>query len=150
LYINKNRVQISDSERLESKKNFFAIFLGSSLLVYMFSSYPIGGEGVDFYPSCIWLSLTDTYCAGCGSMRGVQSVIQGNILGLIQNNIFLFIALPFLFYSFIILGFKAFRGYKPVTIFLTKNEISFIVFMIVVFWIARNIPAFEILAPNAI
>lgn len=150
MYIKKNKVRISDSERLESKKSFFAIFLGSSLLVYMFSYYPIGGDGVDFYPPCIWLSATDTYCAGCGSMRGVQSVIQGNIFGLIENNIFLFIALPFLFYSFIILGFKAFTGYKPVTIFLTKNEISFIVFMIVVFWIARNIPAFEILAPNAI
>ncbi len=150
MYINVNRVQINESERLESKKSFFAILLGVFVVVFMFSSYPIGGEGVDFYPPCIWLSLTDTNCPGCGSMRGIQSVIQGNILGLLENNIFVFIALPFLFYSFIILGIKAFRGYKPLTVFLTQNEIYFIVFMIVLFWIVRNIPAFEILAPNSI
>ena len=150
MHINLNRVEINESERLESKKSFFAILLGAFVLVFMFSYYPIGGEGVNFYPPCLWFALTDTYCPGCGSMRGIQSMIEGNILGLLENNIFVFIALPFLFYSFIILGIKAFRGYKPLTIFLTQNEIYFIVFMIVVFWIIRNIPAFEILAPNLI
>ncbi|GIT56636.1 MAG: hypothetical protein Ct9H300mP18_00650 [Candidatus Neomarinimicrobiota bacterium] len=150
MYINVNRVQINESERLKSKKSFFVILLGAFVLVFMFSYYPIGGEGVNFYPPCIWLSLTDTYCPGCGSMRGIQSVIQGNMLGLFENNVFLFVALPFLFYSFISLGIQAFKGYKPLTIFLTQNEIYFIVFMIVVFWIVRNIPAFEILAPNSI
>ena len=83
-------------------------------------------------------------------MRGIQSVIQGNMLGLFENNVFLFVALPFLFYSFISLRIQAFKGYKPLTIFLTQNEIHFIVFMIVLFWIVRNIPAFAILAPNSI
>lgn len=150
MHINLNRVEINESERLESKKSFFAIFLGVFVLVFMFSYYPIGGEGVNFYPPCIWFALTDTYCAGCGSMRGIQSMIQGNILGLLENNIFLFIALPFLFYSFIVVGFKAFKGYKPSTIFLKKNEIYFIVLLIIVFWIIRNMPAFKILAPNSI
>ena len=150
MYINVNRVHINESERLKSKKSFFAILLGAFVLVFMFSYYPIGGEGVDFYPPCIWFALTDTYCPGCGSMRGIQSTIEGNIFGLFENNILLFIALPFLFYSFIIVGFKAFKGYKPLTIFLTKNEIYFIVLLIIVFWIIRNMPAFKILAPNSI
>ncbi|GIS56826.1 MAG: hypothetical protein CM1200mP1_07640 [Candidatus Neomarinimicrobiota bacterium] len=55
-------------------------------------------------------------------MRGIQSVIQGNMLGLFENNVFLFVALPFLFYSFISLGIQALKG-KAINIFLTQNEI---------------------------
>ncbi len=150
MYINFNKVQLDKSEILEAKKNFFIVFIALSILIFMFSYYPIGGEGVDFYPPCVWLSLTDTYCAGCGSMRGVQSVIQGDILGVSSYNILLFLALPYLFYSFIVVGIKAFTGYRPLTILLTRNEILFIVFLIVLFWILRNIPGFEILAPNPI
>lgn len=128
--------KISATDQKESLK--LTIF--TSMIVFVifvsFRLFPI--DKVNFFPPCPWFYITKTYCPGCGTMRGISSVVNGNIPGLFQNNLLAGIASIFLIYSCVNLFCRSVFGYQMLDIFLSRNEILFILTIILIYGILRN------------
>jgi hypothetical protein len=102
------------------------------------------------FPRCLFNSITGYYCPGCGSQRAIHSLLHLDFAGVVSYN-FLFIpAFLFIFYHYLhpLLN-KIFNWRLPNIVYFKSTP--WIVFGIVIlFWIARNLPfyPFSILAPG--
>lgn len=124
------------------------LVLGLSIAFLYFFVNP---TQVQFFPKCPLYSYTGIYCPGCGSQRATHQLLNFNFFGVLHQNLLYVIGLFVLAYYVVItilqLVFK-----KPVTNYLdNKKVLWFFVFVIVIFWIARNLPwyPFTLLAPTA-
>ena len=124
------------------------LVLGLSIAFLYFFVNP---TQVQFFPKCPLYSYTGIYCPGCGSQRATHQLLNFNFFGVLHQNLLYVIGLFVLTYYVVItilqLVFK-----KPVTNYLdNKKVLWFFVFVIVLFWIARNLPwyPFTLLAPTA-
>jgi len=102
------------------------------------------------YPSCPFYHFTGLYCPGCGSSRAVYQIVHGNFLYALNLNPLMIISIPFIFY---LLMAKLNIKIRGKVIFkrkvFTKKFYVFLIVMIALYSIIRNIPAYPfcILAP---
>lgn len=131
----------------EQKNSIFLASILSTLLLaglLIFIFFPL--TEYDIYPKCPTYEFTKTHCPGCGTMRGINGVLNGNFKALITYNIFAAFALPFLLYHFCVLLWGAITGYRlPLPGFSGPELIGLAIF-IVLYWILRNFIPF--LAPH--
>ena len=103
-----------------------------------------GGSGME----CMFYRFTGLYCPGCGSGRAVNALFHGRFAEAVSYNILLpVLGIPCLFvltHEYMRIVFPGLK-LRPVNISQRTAEILTVV--IVVFWILRNVPAFDILAP---
>ena len=99
---------------------------------------------------CPFHLLTGLYCPGCGSLRSLHSLAQGNVIRAFNYNPFTILSLPFLIYSFAAFTYRGISGKELKRIFVKPIYIWLLLVFIIVFWVLRNIPAypFNILAPH--
>ena len=103
------------------------------------------------FPPCPFFLLTGFYCPGCGSLRALHQLLEGHLLAAVAFNPFAVLSIPFLAYggashaSFLLRGRYLPRSFVPGWLIWT------LFFAVILFAIARNIPAypFELLAPGA-
>ncbi len=116
------------------------------ILLYYFV-YPLYGQ---YFPKCIFHSSTGFYCPGCGTQRAVVSLLHGDILAALRNNLLAMIALPFLLFSAVIFCLNIFNK-KQLTqkIFYSPLFVKIVLIGVVLFGVLRNIPAYplSLLAP---
>jgi len=120
------------------------------LVAMVFLYYFINPADVDFLPKCIFYTTTGIYCPGCGSQRATHHLLNFNILGLLQQNIFYFIVLLMMGYHLVITSINLFfKKHLYNYLYHPKTPIIFLIFLIL-FWILRNIPyfPFNLLAPS--
>lgn len=141
-----SKVKIDHNKQKEKRLYLFVVSTSVFLLMLGLSIFPI--SQYHYFPPCIWYKITGTFCPGCGTIRGIQSTVNGNMLGLLQNNPIAMLSLPFLSFSFFSLFKQGIYGYKPFSVFLSKNEILIIFATIILYWILRNY--WTILAPISI
>ena len=103
----------------------------------------------DIFPTCPFLSLTGCYCPGCGTLRALHQLLNGNIVKALGYNVLTVAMLPFLAYS---LGTAAGRrlGMRVPGVVLVDHRLIWALFAgIVLFWVARNVPMWPltVLAP---
>ena len=105
-----------------------------SLLAITFFKYKIGIP-------CIINKITGLYCPGCGATRAIYSLLELKFYQAFRYNILIVIFLPFgmafLFYKYVLKGKKQIPNYIW----------FFIVIIVVLFGVLRNIPLFSYLAP---
>ena len=120
------------------------------LIAIVFVYYYINPSEVDFLPKCVLYTTTGLYCPGCGSQRATHHLLNLNILGVLQQNIFYFIVLLIVGYHLILTSINLFFK-KHIYNYLChpKTPVIFLIFLIL-FWILRNIPyyPFNLLAPK--
>jgi hypothetical protein len=99
---------------------------------------------------CPFHLLTGYYCPGCGSSRGLHSLMHGNIIEAMRNNLLMVISLPYLIYSFVLFSYKEISGKELKRIFIKPYYIWLLLAFILLFWVLRNIPSypFSLLAPQ--
>ena len=103
-----------------------------------------GGNGME----CMFYRYTGLYCPGCGSGRAVNALFHGRFAEAVSYNILLpILGIPCLFvlaHEYLRIVFPKMK-LRPVSI--SQRTAVMLTAVIVVYWILRNVPAFDILAP---
>jgi hypothetical protein len=102
------------------------------------------------FPPCPLRYLTGWYCPGCGSLRALHQLLQGNLGAAWRLNPLTIVLLPFLAYELASHALFEIRGQHLPRLFLPAVWIRALCAVIILFGIARNIPVhpFELLAPG--
>jgi hypothetical protein len=114
--------------------------------VFLYNISP-GGSGL--CPPCPFHALTGLHCPGCGTLRGLHQILHGNLIAAMGLNPLMVLSLPYLGFAYVSLWSKALRN-KPLSNRRIPAVWLWALFAaIILFAIARNIPAypFMILAP---
>jgi hypothetical protein len=98
------------------------------------------------YPTCPFLAMTGRYCPGCGSLRALHALTDGEIGTAVGLNVLTVAAVPLLAYLW--LGWTARRARRaPRTSLADPRWLMALAVLVVVFGIARNLPFGAVLAP---
>jgi hypothetical protein len=103
------------------------------------------------FPPCPLRYLTGWYCPGCGSLRAMHQLLQGNLREAWALNPLTVLLLPFLAYGTASYVVFQIRGRYLPRLFLPAVWIRALCAAIILFGIARNLPfhPFDLLAPGA-
>ncbi|SNR31854.1 DUF2752 domain-containing protein [Lutibacter flavus] len=120
------------------------------LIVVAFLYFNINPSEVNFLPKCPLYLTTGIYCPGCGSQRATHHLLNFNFVGVLQQNILYIIGLLILGYHLIIISLNSIFKKNIYNYLYHPKTPIFLLIIIVIFWILRNIPyyPFNILAPN--
>ena len=102
------------------------------------------------FPRCIFHSLTGYYCPGCGSQRAIHGLLHLNMKEVANHN-FLFIpALLAIGYHFIHIPANKKFGFNLPNVFYMRVTPWIILWIVITFWILRNINWYplNLLAPG--
>ncbi|PSK86553.1 uncharacterized protein DUF2752 [Murinocardiopsis flavida] len=121
-----------------------AIGLAAAALVHVVDPNEAGN-----YPTCPWLMVTGTYCPGCGTMRAVSALTNGDLAGAFAMNPLTMVLLPILavgwarwLYASLRPGPDPFDSVRPVWLWLLLG-------VVLAFWLVRNLPFGAFLAPGS-
>ena len=103
-----------------------------------------------FFPPCPLRALTGWHCPGCGSLRAMHQLLNGNVGAALAMNPFAVIALPFLSYGMASHACFEIRGRYLPGVFIPGRWIWIMAVAIVAFGVARNLPVYplSLLAPG--
>jgi hypothetical protein len=106
----------------------------------------------NLFPPCPLRYLTGWYCPGCGSLRAIHQLLQGNLRAAWALNPLTVLLLPFLAYGTASYALFELRGRHLPGLFLPAVWIRALCAVIILFGIARNLPLhpFELLAPGSV
>lgn len=102
------------------------------------------------FPPCPLHFLTGLYCPGCGSLRALHQLLQGNFGAAWAMNPLTIVLLPFIGYGLLSQTLVLWRGRGLPGVFLSGTSIRVLCGVILLFGILRNIPVhpFNLLAPG--
>jgi hypothetical protein len=97
-------------------------------------------EAHPFFPQCPFLLTTGFECPGCGSQRAIHHLLHLDIVAALKQNTFVVLALPYIFLGIYLeyLGGKR-RHPRLEKIFFGRWSALVVLFVIIVFWIGRNL-----------
>ncbi|MBH1941742.1 DUF2752 domain-containing protein [Mobilitalea sibirica] len=110
-------------------------------------SYYIFSKYTGIYIPCIFHEITGLYCPGCGITRMLASLIEGNVYRAFQSNEALFILLPFFAFEFVIYIVKSVKGLARKVSRLHSFVYLFVLGILILYGVMRNIPSFYYLRP---
>jgi hypothetical protein len=124
-----------------------AVAAAGLVMLYLFDPATSG-----VFPPCPVRYFTGWYCPGCGSLRAVHQLLQGNLRAAWALNPLTVVLLPFLAYGAVSYALFELRGQRLPRMFLPAIWIRALCALIILFGIARNIPVhpFELLAPGGV
>jgi|ERR687895_2394180 hypothetical protein len=99
------------------------------------------------YPTCPLLALTGYYCPGCGSLRMLHAAAHGHFGEAFGRNPLAFAFLPLLGYLWVRWAAAAARGRPMGSVLFRPWMIWAFVALVLVFWLVRNLPGGQVLAP---
>lgn len=98
------------------------------------------------YPTCPFLALTGYYCPGCGALRAMASLTDGDVVAALGYNPLAVAAVAGLLVVFGFWVARQWAGRPKLTI--TRPWVTTaLALLVIAFWIARNIPGWTWLSP---
>jgi hypothetical protein len=97
---------------------------------------------------CPWFLLTGTYCPGCGGLRAVNDLTNGDLAAAASSNLAFVVSIPFLVLLWgrsLLLRWRGERKPLPRGFVRTASVVALA--LIVVFAVVRNLPVGSWLAP---
>jgi hypothetical protein len=117
--------------------------LGASVVLHLRDPHQSGS-----YLFCPWLVLTGTYCPGCGGLRAVNDLTHGDLAAAASSNLLLVGSLPLAAWTWSRWFLDRWRGVRrtpdPRLGVLAAIALGLVS---LAFWVVRNLPALEWLAP---
>ncbi|MFJ2029480.1 DUF2752 domain-containing protein [Streptosporangium sp. NPDC087985] len=99
------------------------------------------------YPTCPFLMLTGLYCPGCGGLRAVYALAHGDPVTALGLNPFVVAMVPVLAFLWGRWALRSWRGEPSDGKAVRPAYVWGFLALMIVFWIGRNIPIGEFLAP---
>ncbi|WP_326828419.1 DUF2752 domain-containing protein [Streptosporangium sp. NBC_01810] len=107
------------------------------------------------YPTCPFLMLTGLYCPGCGGLRTVHALVHGDPVTALGLNPLVTLMIPVLVVLWGRWALRAWRGARSggessgpsVAKSIRPAYVWLFLALMIVFWIVRNLPFGEFLAP---
>lgn len=134
-----------------SKKSLYFGLGAAVIAILAIVYYRYDPSKYGLFPKCPFYSLTGYNCPGCGSQRAIYNLLHGNFKQAASYNLLLVLSLPLLAVHFFC-KLKSVIQQKDIRLKLLYNPLTpkIIFVVVVIFWIARNIPAapFSYLAAN--
>lgn len=98
------------------------------------------------YPVCPFLALTGKFCPGCGSLRALHDLMHGDLNGALARNPLLVLAVAV---ALVWVALQAPRlwGGRPRTPKVGPRVLYGALTLVLVFWVARNVPGWTFLSP---
>ena len=125
------------------------LLLGVAMLPCLALLYARNPEEQGLYPVCPFYFLTGLYCPGCGTLRGLHQLLNGNAIAALGYNPFSMLALPFIGYAFLSALLLTTWGRRLPSTFIHPALIWALLAAVLAFWTLRNLPffPFTVLAP---
>lgn len=126
-----------------------AAVIFAAAVFYLWMVYSYDPSRVHILPPCIFHAVTGLYCPGCGSTRAMHALLHGDIVRALDFNLLAVVAMPFISGALILSFIRNFTGWRVPKLDLGVRFSLFVLVLIMVFWVARNIPVypFTLLAP---
>lgn len=120
-----------------------AVTVASGILFF------VDPETTPLFPPCPFYWLTGLWCPGCGSGRALHALLHGEMLRALDYNSLMVVSLPFLAYAGVSGLILSFRGKGLPRMLHGRYWGWFVVCLVILYWIARNIPVYplSVLAP---
>ncbi|GAA2408065.1 hypothetical protein GCM10010191_15680 [Actinomadura vinacea] len=99
------------------------------------------------YPTCPSLGLTGWYCPGCGGLRMTYSLLHGDVAQAFGMNPLIMLMLPVFAYLWVRWTVSAARGVPMRSALLRPRVLYAFMGVLGVYWIVRNLPFAQALAP---
>lgn len=101
------------------------------------------------WPTCPWLAMTGTSCPACGAMRGLERLVHGDVVAAIGHNALLVPTLAVLAWGWLTWATDRHPRFGrwpalPRPRWLPRT----VALLVAIFWVARNLPALQVLAPS--
>ncbi|MBN2183129.1 MAG: DUF2752 domain-containing protein [Sedimentisphaerales bacterium] len=124
------------------------LLISGAVFSVFFALFVFKPKDGGLYPPCPFHELTGLYCPGCGSLRAVHLLLHGNFAAAFGLNPLLVLSLPFLGYCLISSRVRS-PSKRSRAGFIPAFWIWFILSVIILFWILRNLPFYPLtlLAP---
>lgn len=117
--------------------------LGVSVVLHLRDPHERGS-----YLFCPWLLLTGTYCPGCGGLRAVHDLTRGDLAAAASSNLLLIGAAPLLLVVWARWLADRWRGASRAVGSRAGIVLAAALGLVTPgFWVARNLPGLEWLAP---
>lgn len=100
------------------------------------------------YPTCPFLAMTGWWCPGCGSLRAVHALTQGDLVTAIDRNVLTVLAIPTLIVAWGAWLRRSITGRPRSPRAAPAAAIWALFGLVVAFWVLRNLPAGSWLAPT--
>lgn len=135
---------LSRSDRMRGPLVTAGLLGGLTLALHLRDPHGPGSWGF-----CPWTALTGLYCPGCGGLRAVNDLTNGDLVGAASSNLVFVALVPVLAFLWLRWAGRSWTG-AP------ENErgvqhpgvwIAFFAVVMVVFAVMRNLPAGNWLAP---
>ena len=118
------------------------VLLGLAMLPCLALLYVRNPEEQGLYPVCPFYFLTGLHCPGCGTLRALHQLLNGNVLAALGYNPFSMLALPFIGYAFLSALLVTTWGKRLPSPFIQPALIWALLVAILAFWALRNVPVF--------
>ena len=118
-----------------------AILAVAALMLRIFNPATCG-----FFPPCPFRELTGYLCPGCGTTRALHQLLTGHVAAAFRLNPLMMLLLPYVGYSSASSLLETAGGRGLPTPFIRPVFIWILLAAIIVFWVARNIPAVAMLS----
>lgn len=99
------------------------------------------------YPTCPFLAMTGLYCPGCGGLRMAHAVGNGQFGEAVGLNLLAFALLPVAAILWVQWTVSAARGRPFESRLISPMIIIAVSVIVVIFWVVRNLPFGQALAP---
>lgn len=129
--------------RVQAPALLAAAVLGASVLLHLRDPHRTGSWGY-----CPWLLLTGTYCPGCGGLRAVNDLTNGDVAAAASSNLLFVGSLPLVAFLWLRWLRDRWRGvYRHVSSRRALVWAGSFLALAVLFSVLRNLPVGSWLAP---
>lgn len=97
-------------------------------------------------PLCIVHQLTGLHCPGCGGIRAVHALLEGDLLLALRSNVLIVGALPVVAAGYLLWMRRRIQG-RRFAVIPSSGLMIALAALIALFSVARNLPMFWFLAP---
>jgi hypothetical protein len=99
------------------------------------------------YPTCPFLLATGLYCPGCGSLRMIHALAHGHVGEAFGRNPLAFLLIPVVGGLWVRWVGRTARGEPMSSALLGPRAVWAFGALLIVYWIVRNLPFGQVLAP---